>query len=53
VGRADFIAEAMPDGEVQIRIAGRPAIRGEVISVRLGVPESKYVPTNPKKRSKD
>ena len=52
-GRADFIVEAMPDGEVQLRVAGRPAIRGEKISVRLGVPEVKYVPTKPKKRSGD
>ena len=53
VGRADFIAEAMPGGEVQLRVAGRPSIRGEEISVRLGVPEVKYVPTKPKKGSGD
>jgi hypothetical protein len=52
-GSADFIAEALPDGEVQLRVAGRPSIRGEEISVRLGVPEVKYVSSKPKKRSGD
>jgi hypothetical protein len=53
VGRADFLVEAMPDGEVQLRVAGRPSIQGEKISVRLGGPEVRYVPTKPKKGSTD
>jgi hypothetical protein len=51
--RADFMAEVMPYGEVQLRVAGRPAIRGEKISVRLGNPEANYVLIKRMKRSGD
>lgn len=40
--RVDLIVEAMPDGEVRIRPAGRPLIHGRKVAVRLGGPEVRH-----------
>ena len=52
-GRVDFVATAMPGGEVQLRVVGRPPIRGSKISVRLGVPDVKYLVTKARRASSD
>jgi hypothetical protein len=45
-GLVDFVAEAMPGGEVRIRPAGRTLIHGRKVAVRLGGPEVRYVQTD-------
>jgi hypothetical protein len=42
-GLVDFVAEAMPDGEVRIRPAGRTLIHGRKVAVRLGCSDVRYV----------
>lgn len=49
----DFVAEATPDGGVQLKAAGRPPIRGSRISVRLGVRDARYLVTKAKRASGD
>ena len=52
-GNAEFVADATTDGGVQVRVPGRPPIRGSKVSVRLGAPDVKYLVTKAKRASGD